>query len=122
MGYLGKGPGIETVLLIRHKLGGLSYVRTLLMSNPLHIYCALYLAVVYVRQSTMQQVLEHQEYTRLQYGLVRRAVAWGWPEARVLVIDDDLGRSGTRAGGRHGVQRLRARGRGWSGLRCGGGD
>src|SRR4029450_2340250 len=44
MGYLGKGPGIETVLLIRHKLGGLSYVRTLLMSNPLHIYCALYLA------------------------------------------------------------------------------
>src|SRR4029453_2694907 len=43
MGYLGKGPGIETVLLIRHKLGGLSYVRTLLMSNPLHIYCALYL-------------------------------------------------------------------------------
>ena len=35
------------------------------------------LAVVYVRQSTMQQVLEHQESTRLQYGLVRRAIAWG---------------------------------------------
>ena len=48
------------------------------------------LAVVYVRQSTMQQVLEHQESTRLQYGLVQRAVAWGWSEARVLVIDDDL--------------------------------
>jgi hypothetical protein len=64
------------------------------------------LAVVYVRQSTMQQVLEHQESTRLQYGLVRRAVAWGWSEARVLVIDDDLGRSGTRAEGRHGFQRL----------------
>lgn len=48
------------------------------------------LAVVYVRQSTMQQVLEHQESTRLQYGLVRRAVAWGWPEVRVLVIDEDL--------------------------------
>ena len=64
------------------------------------------LAVVYVRQSTMQQVLEHQESTRLQYGLVRRAVAWGWPEARVLVIDDDLGRSGTSAEGRHGFQRL----------------
>jgi hypothetical protein len=47
------------------------------------------LAVVYVRQSTLQQVLEHQESTRRQYGLVRRAVAWGWPEARVLVIDDD---------------------------------
>jgi DNA invertase Pin-like site-specific DNA recombinase len=64
------------------------------------------LAVVYVRQSTMQQVLEHQESTRLQYGLVRRAVAWGWSEARVLVIDDDLGRSGTSAEGRHGFQRL----------------
>src|SRR2546426_5977485 len=64
------------------------------------------LAVVYVRQSTMQQVLEHREPTRLQYGLVRRAVAWGWPEARVLVIDDDLGRSGTSAEGRQGFQRL----------------
>ena len=32
-----------------------------------------------MRQSTMQQVLEHQESTRLQYGLVRRAVAWGRP-------------------------------------------
>ena len=64
------------------------------------------LAVVYVRQSTMPQVLEHQESTRLHYGLVRRAVAWGWPEARVLGIDDDLGRSGTSAEGRHGFQRL----------------
>ena len=64
------------------------------------------LAVVYVRQSTMQQVLEHQESTRLQYGLVQRAVAWGWSEVRVLVIDDDLGRSGTSAEGRHGFQRL----------------
>jgi DNA invertase Pin-like site-specific DNA recombinase len=61
---------------------------------------------VYVRQSTMQQVLEHQESTRLQYGLVRRAIAWGWPEARVLVIDDDQGRSGTSAEGRQGFQRL----------------
>jgi len=68
------------------------------------------LAVVYVRQSTMQQVLEHQESTRLQYGLVRRAIAWGWPEARGLVIDDDQGRSGTSAEGRHGFQRLVAEG------------
>ena len=40
------------------------------------------LAVVYVRQSTLQQVLTHQESTHLQYGLVCRAVAWGYPEAR----------------------------------------
>lgn len=48
------------------------------------------LAVVYVRQSTLQQVLEHQESTRLQYGLVNRAEALGWQRERVLVIDEDL--------------------------------
>jgi DNA invertase Pin-like site-specific DNA recombinase len=64
------------------------------------------LAVVYVRQSTMQQVLEHQESTRLQYGLVQRAIALGWSEARVLGIDDDWGQSGTTAEGRQGFQRL----------------
>ena len=64
------------------------------------------LAVVYGRQSPRQPVLEPQESTRLHYGLVRRAVAWGWPEARVLVINDTLGRSGTRTEGHHGFQRL----------------
>jgi DNA invertase Pin-like site-specific DNA recombinase len=64
------------------------------------------LAVVYVRQSTMQQVLDHQESTRLQYGLGQRAMAWGWSEARVLVIDEDLGQSGATAEGRQGFQRL----------------
>jgi DNA invertase Pin-like site-specific DNA recombinase len=64
------------------------------------------LAVVYVRQSTAQQVLDHQESTRLQYGLTTRAVELGWAEARVLVIDDDLGKSGTSTEGRVGFQRL----------------
>ncbi len=64
------------------------------------------LAVVYVRQSTRPQVLEHEESTRRQYSLVRRAVTLGWAEARVLVIDEDLGRSGTSVEGRHGLQRL----------------
>jgi len=64
------------------------------------------LAVVYVRQSTAQQVLAHQESTRLQYGLVARATALGWPTERVLVIDDDLGKSGTSATSRAGFQRL----------------
>jgi DNA invertase Pin-like site-specific DNA recombinase len=63
-------------------------------------------AVVSVRHSTMPQVLDHQESTRLQSGLVRRAVAWGWPETRGLVIDEALGRSGTSVEGRHGFQRL----------------
>ena len=64
------------------------------------------LAVVYVRQSTAQQVLDHQESTRLQYGLATRAVELGWAEARVLVIDDDLGKSGSSIEGRTGFQRL----------------
>ena len=64
------------------------------------------LAVVYVRQSTPQQVLDHQESTRLQYGLVARAQAWGWPTSRVLVVDDDLGKSATTVAGRVGFQRL----------------
>jgi len=64
------------------------------------------LAVVYVRQSTAQQVVEHQESTRLQYGLAERARRLGWPTARILVIDDDLGKSGASAAGRAGFQRL----------------
>jgi DNA invertase Pin-like site-specific DNA recombinase len=64
------------------------------------------LAVVYVRQSTAQQVLEHEESTRLQYGLVARARAWGWSEERTLVIDEDLGRSGSSSEGRVGFKRL----------------
>lgn len=64
------------------------------------------LAVVYVRQSTPQQVLAHQESTRLQYGLVEQARALGWGQDRILLIDDDLGRSGTTADGRTGFQRL----------------
>jgi DNA invertase Pin-like site-specific DNA recombinase len=64
------------------------------------------LALVYVRQSTLPQVLDHQESTRLQDGRVQRAVTLGGPETRVMVSDEDLGRSGTSAEDRHGVQRL----------------
>jgi DNA invertase Pin-like site-specific DNA recombinase len=64
------------------------------------------LAIVYVRQSTLQQVSRHQESTRLQYGLVDRVVQLGWPPQRVEVIDDDLGCSGATMEGRPGFQRL----------------
>ena len=66
------------------------------------------LAVVYVRQSTAQQVLEHRESTALQYSLRGRAIQWGWPAERVLVIDEDQGHSGRSAQGRLGFQRLLA--------------
>ena len=56
-------------------------------------------AVVYVRQSTLQQVERHQESTRLQYALVDRAVELGWSPSQILLIDEDLGRSGASAEG-----------------------
>src|SRR5260370_4765485 len=66
------------------------------------------LAVVYVRQSSARQVLENRESTQLQYRLQDRAVALGWAETQVLVIDEDLGQSGQSIAGRPGVQRLLA--------------
>jgi DNA invertase Pin-like site-specific DNA recombinase len=65
-------------------------------------------AVVYVRQSTPQQVLEHPESTARQYALADRAIALGGPAEHVVVIDDDLGTSGQSAEGRPGFQRLLA--------------
>jgi DNA invertase Pin-like site-specific DNA recombinase len=64
------------------------------------------LAVVYVRQSTVQQMMDHRESTNLQYDLANRAIALGWPEGRVLVIDEDLGKSASSAEGREGFARL----------------
>src|SRR4051794_38001886 len=66
------------------------------------------LAVVYVRQSSPQQVHEHRESGRLQYDLRGRAASLGWPADRVIVIDEDQGRSGKTAAGRPGFQRLLA--------------
>lgn len=59
-------------------------------SEKLQTYHLERLAVVYVRQSTLQQVLDHQESTRLQYGLAERAQALGWLPGRILTIDEDL--------------------------------
>src|SRR3954462_6700290 len=60
-------------------------------------------AYVYVRQSTPDQLLHNHESRRRQYGLADRARQLGWSD--VVVVDDDLGRSG---GGiaRPGFERL----------------
>ena len=63
-------------------------------------------AYLYVRQSTMRQVLENTESTERQYALRRRAIALGWPADRIIVIDDDQGQSGASTTGRGGFQRL----------------
>jgi DNA invertase Pin-like site-specific DNA recombinase len=64
------------------------------------------LAYVYVRQSSLNQVRQHQESTQLQYRLVDRAIGLGWPHERVQVIDEDLGKSGAGSIERHGFQKL----------------
>ena len=65
-------------------------------------------AIVYVRQSTPQQVIDHRESTERQYALVDRAVALGWSREQVIVIDEDQGQSGQSAEGRLGFQRMLA--------------
>jgi DNA invertase Pin-like site-specific DNA recombinase len=66
------------------------------------------LAVVYVRQSSQRQVVDHQESRERQYALADHAVALGWPKERVLVIDEDQGQSGKTADNRLGFHRLLA--------------
>lgn len=63
-------------------------------------------AILYVRQSTSAQIREHHESTARQYALKDRLVALGWPDERVMVIDDDLGISGSRGTERPGFRRL----------------
>jgi DNA invertase Pin-like site-specific DNA recombinase len=63
-------------------------------------------AYLYIRQSTLRQVLENTESTQRQYGLRQRALALGWPEERIIVIDHDQGQSGASVVDREGFQRL----------------
>jgi DNA invertase Pin-like site-specific DNA recombinase len=63
-------------------------------------------AYLYIRQSTLQQVVENRASQARQYGLRKRAVALGWAAERIRVIDDDLGQSGTSSVERLGFQRL----------------
>ncbi len=63
-------------------------------------------AFLYVRQSTMRQVMENTESTERQYGLRQRAVALGWPLEQVEVIDCDLGQSAASAADREGFKTL----------------
>ena len=63
-------------------------------------------AYLYIRQSTIHQVFHNTESTKRQYDLRRRAVALGWPEDGVIVIDSDLGQSGASAKDREGFQKL----------------
>lgn len=64
------------------------------------------LAYLYVRQSSLRQVMENTESTVRQYALRERAVALGWPVERIVVVDGDQGQSGASAVDRAGFQEL----------------
>ena len=66
-------------------------------------------ACVYVRQSSLRQVETNTESAHRQYGLRRNAIALGWGEDRIRVIDDDQGKSATSAADRSGFRDLMAR-------------
>jgi len=63
-------------------------------------------AYLYIRQSTLHQVLHNTESTQRQYALKQRAIALGWPGDHVIVIDGDQGHSGASSADREGFQKL----------------
>lgn len=63
-------------------------------------------AYLYVRQSSMRQVIENIESTKRQYALRGRAIALGWRDDQIIVNDNDQGESGASAAWREGFQRL----------------
>ena len=63
-------------------------------------------AYLYIRQSSMRQVVENIESTQRQYDLRARATALGWADDRVIMIDCDQGESGASAAWREGFRRL----------------
>jgi DNA invertase Pin-like site-specific DNA recombinase len=76
---------------------------TELKVTPRHLARTAYL---YVRQSTLRQVVEHTESAARQYALRQRAIALGWPSEQIVVIDCDQGQSGASAADRAGFQQL----------------
>jgi DNA invertase Pin-like site-specific DNA recombinase len=63
-------------------------------------------AYLYIRQSSMKQVIENVESTKRQYALRTRATALGWADDRIIVIDSDQGESGASAAWREGFRQL----------------
>ena len=66
-------------------------------------------ACLYIRQSSMHQVLENTESARRQYGLRQCAITLGWSDERIRTIDDDQGKSGAHSANRSGFRDLMAR-------------
>jgi DNA invertase Pin-like site-specific DNA recombinase len=66
-------------------------------------------AIIYIRQSTPNQVLSNQESLRLQYALEQRALSLGWQPEDIEIIDADLGLTGASAQHREGFKEIISR-------------
>ena len=75
-------------------------------SGPIRLKHLQRRAVVYIRQSSLEQVRDHTGSTAAQRDLVDVALRLGWPAAQIRVIDSDLGISGTSTSGRTGYLEL----------------
>src|SRR3954470_2422884 len=71
--------------------------------KPSHTQRAAY---VYIRQSTPGQVEHNRESTARQYALADKAAQLGWPKEQVVIVDEDLGLSGSGSDPRSGFARL----------------
>ncbi len=71
--------------------------------KPTHLERSPY---VYKRQSSPTQMRKNHEGWRLQHAMVERVASLGWPESRIVVIDQDSGQSGSSRHGRVGLHVL----------------
>lgn len=67
------------------------------MNNKIQLHHQQKLACIYLRQSTMFQVMHNQESTDRQYALRQKAIQYGWSAALIRIMDGDLGKSGSHA-------------------------
>src|SRR5512142_3484819 len=63
-------------------------------------------AYLYIRQSSLKQVIHNTESAIRQYDLRGKAISLGWDASQITVIDIDQGHSGASAADREGFQQM----------------
>jgi DNA invertase Pin-like site-specific DNA recombinase len=76
------------------------------LTKKINVYHLKKDAYIYVRQSTIRQVIENRESTKRQYALKDRVAALGWSLEQIKTIDCDLGQSGSGTANREGFKKL----------------
>jgi len=76
------------------------------MNNKIQSFHQQKMACIYLRQSTMYQVMHNQESTDRQYALQHKALQYGWDATRIRILDGDLGQSGSHTTNREDFKLL----------------